>query len=288
VQDEVCETVVATLAGRLIELGAERARRHRPESPTAHDLLMSGRAHLHRYSREAVAEARRLFQGALALAPDYATAHALLAQTHWVDWWAGWATAPDRSRLLFHEAAERAVLLDDSDAMAQGEKGFRDLFLRRYDTSKHHMEKALALNPNGTDSLIYLSWHAMFTGRGDLAVEHLDRAQRLDPFGRYGLIRGLVHYSLGRHADAAAALKTVRLRIPSVHAWLAASLARLGQQTEAAREAGQFIEAIGAEVKNAGASAPASWIEWFAERLPYERDADLQDVLDGLRAARLK
>jgi adenylate cyclase len=276
------------VAGRLIEVGAERARRHRPESLTAHDLLLSGRAHLHRYGGDAVVEARRLFQDALALEPNYATALALLAQTHWVDWWAGWTTTPERSRLLFHEAAERAVLFDDSDAMAQGEKGFRDLFLRRYDTASHHMEKAFALNPNGTDSLIYLSWHAMFIGRGDLALAHLDRAQRLDPFGRYGLIRGLVHYSLGRYAEAAAALKTVRLRIPSVHAWLAASLARLGRETEARCAADAFLEAVGAEVKNVGVVLPASWLEWFAERLPYERDADLQHVLDGLRAARLE
>ncbi|HUL80911.1 MAG TPA: adenylate/guanylate cyclase domain-containing protein [Gammaproteobacteria bacterium] len=287
VQDEVCETVVATLAGRLVEVGAERARRRRPEHLTAHDLLMSGRAHLHRYSRDAVAEARRLFQDALALEPDYATAHAMVAHTHWIDWWAGW-TLPERSLRLFHEAAERAMLLDDSDASAQGEQGFCYLFLRRYDAAKHHMDKALVLNPNGTDNLIYLSWHALFTGRGELAFEHLDRAQRLDPFGRYGFIRGLVHYSLRQYADAAAALQTVRLRIPAVHAWLAASLARSGQAIEARREAAKFIETMDAELKNAGAAPPASWREWFTERLPYERDADLQHVLEGLRAARLE
>jgi hypothetical protein len=62
----------------------------------------------------------------------------------------------------------------------------------------------------------------------------------------------------------------------------------LGRETEARCAADAFLEAVGAEVKNVGVVLPASWLEWFAERLPYERDADLQHVLDGLRAARLE
>jgi adenylate cyclase len=288
VQDEVCETVVATLAGRLVELGAERVQRHRPESLTAHDYLLSGRARLHRYSQADVAEARKTFLKALALDSDYATPYALLAQTHWVDWWAGWAADPEASLRQFAEAADRAVRLDDSDPMAQGEKGFRELFRRRYDAALHHMNKAMALNPNFTEGLIYLSWHAWLTGRGEQALEHLDRAQRLDPFGRYGLIRGLVDYSLCRYDAAIAALRTVRLKIPAVHAWLAAGLARLGRREEACAEAAEFLAAIEASIGKAGAELPASWRDWLGPRLPFEHDADLQHVLEGLGEAELR
>jgi adenylate cyclase len=246
VQDQVCETVVATLAGRLVELGSERVKSHRPGSLSAHDYLLRGRARLHRYSQEDVAEARTIFLQALELDSDYATAYAMLAQTHWVDWWAGWAADAEVSLRKFGEAADRGVRLDDADPFAQGEKGFCELFRRQYDAALYHVNKSLVLNPNGTECAIFASWHAMFT------------------------------------------LKTVRGRLPAVHAWLAASLARLQRREEARAEAAEFVAETKASMDKVGAEHPASWLDWMGPRLPFEQEADLKHVLEGLGAAGLR
>lgn len=287
VQDEVCETVVATLAGRLVEIRGERAKHRLPESLTAYDLLIAGRARLSRFARDDVAEARKLLQRSLEVDPDCAMTYALLAHTYWTDWWAGWATDPKECARLFADAADRAVLVDDTDAQAEGEKGFRELFRRQYEAAKYHVEKGVRLNPNGTDNLIFLSWCCMFTGKAEASLRHLDRAQRLDPFGRYGFIRGLVHYSLRQYGEAIAALSTLRLRIPALHAWLAASYAQSGRPEDARAEARHFVETVEAAMIEAGAPLPASWVEWFRLRLPYADEGDLEHVLEGMRKAGL-
>src|SRR5262245_32828175 len=53
VQDEIVATIVATLVGRIIAVGAERARRKPPQVWAAYDYLLQGREHMHRREMEA-------------------------------------------------------------------------------------------------------------------------------------------------------------------------------------------------------------------------------------------
>jgi hypothetical protein len=94
VQDEVSETVVGTLAGRLETAGVERARKKPTTSLTAFDYLLQGRDLVYRYSREDNAKARELLEKAIALDPDYAEAHAWLSGTYWADWARSIPTTP--------------------------------------------------------------------------------------------------------------------------------------------------------------------------------------------------
>ena len=102
-------------------------------------------------------------------------------------------------------------------------KGLLHLFGREFDEARVHFDKAIALNLNEPDAYMCEGWYRMFTGNPEDAREQLDRAQRLNPFGRYGYVIGMINYSAKRYVDAIAVLKTVRLRNPAVHAWLAAS-----------------------------------------------------------------
>jgi len=288
VQDEVCETVVATLVGRVFEAGAERARRKPTGGMTAYDYLMRGRERLYRYSQEDLAEARQFFQSALEFDPDFAAACAKLAETYWADWWAGWAENADESFELFAAAAERAVALDDADPQAQGGIGWLHLFRRQYDKARLHFEKAVSLNPNDPDLAMNMAFYVMYGGNPDSALQHLDRAKKLNPFGRDGYVRGMAHYSARDYSEAISELTTVRNKFPAVYAWLAASFAQLGKESEAREAARRFEEASFSSMDQAGASRPASWVEFLTPRMPYRKEADLEHVLDGMRKAGLK
>ncbi len=287
VQDEVCETVVGTLAGRLVEIGADRATRKGTESLSAYDYLIQGRAHQYRYTQSDIEEARAMFQRALSLDPSYAAAYAGVAYTYWADWFCGWANNPDECFELGIKAAENAVSLDDADSQTEMAKGLLHLFCREFDEARVHFDKAIALNPNEPDAYMYEGWRRMFSGNPEDALEQLDRAQRLNPFGRYGYVIAMINYSAKRYEDAIAALKTVRLRNPAVHAWLAASYAQLERSEEAKAASAQFVAVGEAGMQKVGASPPDSWLLWFANRHPYTRRADLEHVLEGLRKAGL-
>jgi TolB-like protein len=77
VQDQVVQTIVSTLVGRVQMTDAERARRKPPSSLAAYECVQRGNA-LPWDDPQSAIEAIRLFEQAIALDPGYAIAHALL------------------------------------------------------------------------------------------------------------------------------------------------------------------------------------------------------------------
>ena len=69
---------------------------------------------------------------------------------------------------------------------------------------------------------------------------------------------------------------------------MAASFAQLGKESEAREAARRFVEASFSSMDQAGASRPASWVEFLTPRMPYRKEADLEHVLDGMRKAGLE
>ncbi|MHC4611210.1 MAG: adenylate/guanylate cyclase domain-containing protein, partial [Planctomycetota bacterium] len=85
-QDEITETIVAAVEPELGVVERERARRKRPENLGAWGSYQRGLWHLlGDPTRDALAEARRLFQHACELDPEFAAAYADLAWTHTID-----------------------------------------------------------------------------------------------------------------------------------------------------------------------------------------------------------
>ncbi len=286
-QDEVTETIVGTLAGRLETVGAERARKKPTTSLTAFDYLLQGRKLVYRYNREDNAKARDLLEKAIALDPDYAEAHAWLSETYMADWEGGWARDLDACLERATEIAKRAVALDDSDSLAQAQMGWVLFFRRHYEQAWHHIERALALNPHNPDMAMTVGYYELWSGNPEAGLAKVEEAMRLDPFGRYGIPLGIAHYSLRNYENAVAAFNTVRAKVPDVIAWRAASYARLGQDEQARSAAEEFVEFAGAGMAASGARLPGSWLDFLAQRNPYKHQEDLDHYLDGLRKAGL-
>jgi adenylate cyclase len=287
VQDEVTETVVGTLAGRLETAGVERARKKPTTSLTAFDYLLQGRTLVYRYDREDNAKARELLEKAIALDPDYAEAHAWLSETYMTDWDGGWARDLDACLERATEIAERAVALDDGDSRAHSQMGWVLVYRRRYEQTRHHLDKAVALNPHYPDLAMLLSFYEFWSVNPEAGLAKVKEAMRLDPFGRYGVPLGIAHYSLRNYEDAVTALNTVRAKLPMVIAWRAASYARLGQDEQARSTAEEFVEVASAGMAASGGALPESWLDYLAQRSPYKRQEDLDHYLDGLRKAGL-
>ncbi len=288
VQDEVTETVVGTLAGRLETVSAERARKKPTASLTAFDYLLQGRDLVYRYNREDNAKARALLEQAITLDPDYAEPHAFLSKTYLTEWAGGWARDLDACLERVTEIAKRAVALDDSDSLAQAHLGHVLLYRRHYERARHHIERALALNPHHPDIVMVLSLCELWSGNPEAGLAKVKEAMRLDPFGHYGIPLGIAHYSLRNYEDAVAALNTVRAKLPTVIARRAASYARLGQDEKARSAAEEFVEFASAGMAACGAPLPESWLDFLAQRAPYKRQEDLDHYLGGLRKAGLE
>src|SRR5262249_56903200 len=85
-------------------------RRERVEGD---DAFLRGMEYVGRLTPEANAQARPLFEQALALDPQYAEAYASLSLTYWLEWALRWSADPqslERALALAHQA----VALDHS------------------------------------------------------------------------------------------------------------------------------------------------------------------------------
>src|SRR5262245_3015352 len=149
VQDEVVARIVEALLGKLAV--SKVPERKPPKSVEAYDLCVRGRFLWQRSTPEEGREARRLFERAIALDPDYAEAHALLAWTHWIGW-VNWFEPKEPHRRLALEIARRAVALDPNDPQAHMVLSLVLQYEHAYEESAAHIETALRLDPNHADT----------------------------------------------------------------------------------------------------------------------------------------
>src|SRR5262249_57900231 len=109
---------VGAIARGIMAAEIQQARREAPQKLGAWDGMMRADWHMRRYTREDLAEARRLLEEAIALDPTSAMAYALLAFARHFEAVFGWGDGPAESHVRLGEAARKAVAADDSDARA--------------------------------------------------------------------------------------------------------------------------------------------------------------------------
>ncbi len=105
---------------------------------------------------------------------------------------------------LATEAAERALALDDTMALAWSTRSY---LKKKYEWdwrgAKYAADKALQLEPNNTDVLLGVSSVASTFGQLDKSIELLERAVALDPLGLVGLGSLAARYTtVGRFDEA--------------------------------------------------------------------------------------
>jgi adenylate cyclase len=251
IQDEVARTIATVLVAHVNQAEAERARSKPPTSWRAYDYYVRGAGILASYWSSVkvvdLYESRRLVEEALSIDPDFARAYSTLSTTYLI----AWINRLDGGHLepatleRAHRLANRAIQLDPNLPHAHASLGAVLAYQRQHDAAVEEFEKALALNPNFTD------WRAaialVYAGEPARAIDVLERHMRLDPF--YAPLAphwlGLAYFTLRQYAQALAPLRECALRAPNygpVHAWLAATYARLGQMDHAAAETARVLQ----------------------------------------------
>jgi len=287
VQDDVVQTIVGTLVGRIEHYDAERVRRGQTENLRAYDYFIQGRQQLYRYSRDSVERARALFEQAIALDPEYGTAISSLAVTYWMDWWTGWVERPDRALENYADLSRRLLALDDNFYLAQIGIGWVHAIRRDHDRARFHFDKAAALGVHDADLRMELGLFAMLDGRHADASARVREASRLNPFGRYNYALGLILYCARRYDEAITAFKATRAEVPQRHAMLAAASALVGRGEEAQAAAATYADVARRDMRVPEARGEVGWSDFFAERFPFRERSDLDHLLGGLAEAGL-
>ena len=153
IQDEIVETIVATLAFEVDAVERKRVVRKGPENLDAYDYWLRGRDAYFRWTKEANAEAGALFKKAIELDPSWAKPYGNMAAVHINDLRNGWSENPEKSLELALEFAQKSYALDPNDYKAHWHLGMVYLNMLDFDLAIAEYERALALNSNDADFL---------------------------------------------------------------------------------------------------------------------------------------
>src|SRR5262249_6199919 len=141
-----------------------------------------GMASFHLLTRDSLLEARRLYQRATELDPNYAAPYGMAARCIHFSKLNGWLEDPDREIADGVRLARRAAALGKDDPTALWSGG---LSLARLagalETGATHIERALALNPNLAAAWTASGFVRTFLGEPADAIQRFERAMRLSP-----------------------------------------------------------------------------------------------------------
>jgi adenylate cyclase len=278
VQDEVTSRIVATLAGKLVEHERRRARGGQTENLEAYDCVLRGRELWERFTPEDNLQARRLYQKAIELDPDYARAYASLAWTFLVEHSERWAGPEDQPLEQALRYARQGVMVNRASHSNHLALGQICLSKGLHDEALEALETAIALNPNDADGYAFLSRALTFAGRADEAIELIEKAQRLNPSAPrwYAWNLGMALYIARRHDEAVNAFRKGAPLGDVGYRWVAAAYGQLGREQEAKAAAAEYLKLT-----------PDFSIGRHLELLPFQRPEDREHYAEGLRKAGL-
>jgi TolB-like protein/class 3 adenylate cyclase len=206
-QDQVTGRLVAAVAPRLTHAEIERTKRRPVESLDAYDCFLRGLALFEQRTKEAYAQARVLFERAIALDPSFSTPYAMIARCHATAQLHGWNTEPSHDQAEVRRLAERVSTLGNDDALALSSVGFALAWVcRDYDAAAAFVDRALSVNPNLVHAWMNRAMVSSLQGEHEKAIEQFARARRISPIGPdYYLVQGylgLCHLMMGRYDEA--------------------------------------------------------------------------------------
>jgi adenylate cyclase len=229
IQDEISAAVVAQL--KITLLGA--APKVKETDPKAYALFLQARQLQNLVTAEGFAQSIVLYQQALAIAPDYATAWVGLSEIYSVQTRGGLRPF-DEGYALAREAASKALAIDPDNAVAHAQLGRLAIaFDGDLAAAARHFERALQLDPANLHILLYAGNLTAGLGRAEESVALSEYVVIRDPVNASSQFAlGIDYLSVGRPDEAMTPLRTALSLSPgmfSAQFWLGSALLRKGE-----------------------------------------------------------
>jgi adenylate cyclase len=290
IQDDLTEKIVGSMVANINKSEIARASRKRPQSLSAYDLYLRGKAAFRDVTQpnrgQVIVDTRALYQQSIAADLNYAAPIQGLANNYVFSYLeptkhdalkGEYRQQPTLDRAL--ALARQAVQLDPTLPEAYATLAWTLHWNYRRSEGIAEFERAFALNPNLADGRYSLM--LAHNGRAAKGISIMKRMMRLDPFHPplyFGWL-GNAHYLLGQYAQAYQALKVAAARQPEhrpSYVWLAAVAAQLGRNGEAKITAAQVMML-----------EPDFTISRWLRLLQLAKQADADRLAEGLRKAGL-
>jgi len=275
-QDELCQSIVATMPGRLEAAAMVQLSKKPTEDMAAYDLLLAAKIHHHKFSKDDNAKALDLLDKAIQLDPDFAAAHAWKACTLGQALARGYTERDEGTLVASREEAETAYRLDENDVEANRILCEWEMYYRNWDKAKMHQDRAFSLNPNDPRLVAQRGELLTWLGQAEEGAKMLQTAMRLDPFDAHvrAHLLGRSLYVLRRYDEALNAYRLIGSPRVGHLADMAACYAQLGKADDAKAQVDAVLQ-LDPKFTSAG----------YLDGLLYCNDADREHHAEGLRKA---
>lgn len=210
IQDDIAQRIVEALKIKLLGEKASQIVKRSTSNPEAYNLYTQGLYFYNKRGSENLEKAIEYLKKAIEIDPNYALAHAQLAETY--DVIGGWGFLPPREAFpRAKEAALKALEIDSS--LAEAHSALADMkYCYDWDwkAAEEEFKRSFALNPNY--AVAHLSYGQFLgkLGRFDEAREEFKLAQKLDPLSLIIRSIGALYLShSGQHDPAIEELEEV-------------------------------------------------------------------------------
>ena len=290
-QDQVTASVVGAIAPRLAQAEVERAKHKPTESLDAYDYFLRGIASLHSWTKESNDEALRLFNKAIELDPDFASAFGMASWCYARRKGSCWMIDRVQETAETARLARRAAELGWDDAVALAWAGFALAYVvHDVEVGAALIDRALQLNPNLAEAWHFSGWAKIYLGEPEVAIEHLAHAMRLSPLDPIIFVVQMAvafaHFFAGRYNDASSwaekALAASSPRLQEKPGYYPALLIAAASNALAGR-----LEEARSALARSRQLNPAAHISNLKNQVPLRRSEDLARYAEGLRKAGL-
>jgi len=286
-QDEITQAITGLMVPALGSAERERSLRDNRPSLDAWEAYQKGLAFYYRpYSYDDHAQARRLFDQAIELDPNFSDAHAMVAFMGIYAVNSGRSSYTASTEDILSEAAraaERAVQIEDNNALAHTALGRVRGLLGDEEIGIAECKTAVRLNPNLAIAHHELGFIFVYSGQLEEAAPCFDKAIQLSPNdpSRWNFyhLKGICLYQMEKYEEAGDNFRqavVLRSTVAAPHIWLAAIFVERGQMMEAR-----------AAVKDTLARNPYVTLALVSRLCSFLPDNVLTIFLDRLREAGL-
>jgi TolB-like protein/Flp pilus assembly protein TadD/tRNA A-37 threonylcarbamoyl transferase component Bud32 len=211
IQDEIAGNIVRALRVVLSEREKRAIEKAPTENVQAYEFYLRGRQFFHQWSRTGIQFARRMFERAIELDPNFATAYAGISDccSFLYMYWDG-----SRANLEGADSASRKALeVDPELAQAHASRGFALSLKREYQEARKELERAVALDPKLFEAHYFFARACLQEGDLEEAVRHFADAARVRPEDYQALLLMVAPLRGLRRTDEAMATLTHGMQI---------------------------------------------------------------------------
>jgi serine/threonine protein kinase/Tfp pilus assembly protein PilF len=179
IQDDISQAIVKALRVILTEGEKKAIEKARVVNVQAYDFYLRGQQYFHQWRRKSVEYARQMYNRAVEIDPEYALAHAGIADacsslyTYW--------DAREFNLRQADIASRRALELEPDLAEAHVARGIAVSLTKQFTEADQEFETALRLNPKLFDAAYFYGRGLKSQGRNAEAAKMFERASLLRP-----------------------------------------------------------------------------------------------------------